>query len=48
MNEHCEELYRLRAKLEEAEAGRIAGSPTYSLDEVFDGLEEIYCSVKTV
>ena len=46
--ERREELYRLRAKLEAAEAGRLAGVPTYSVDEVFDGLEEIYRAERAV
>ena len=40
--ERREELYRLRAKLEIAEAGRLAGTSTYTAEEVFDSLEEIY------
>jgi prevent-host-death family protein len=43
-----EELHRLRARLEAAEASRLAGVPTYTLEEVFDGLEEIYRDEKTV
>ena len=46
--ERREELYRLRAKLEAAEASRLAGAPTYTVDEVFDGLEEIYRAKREV
>jgi prevent-host-death family protein len=40
--ERREELHRLRAKLEAAEQGRLAGLPTYSLDQVWGEVEEIY------
>ena len=38
-----EELFRLRAKLEAAEQVRLSGAPTYSLAQVFDEVEAIYC-----
>ena len=37
-----EELIRLRAKLEAADQVRLSGAPTYTLDQVFDEIEEIY------
>ena len=40
--EHREELYRLRAKLEAAEQGRISGAPGYSLEQVFSDVEDVY------
>jgi prevent-host-death family protein len=40
--ERREELHRLRSKLEAAEQGRLAGMPTYTLEDVFDEVEEIY------
>ena len=40
--ERREQLHRLRLKLEAAERGRLAGAPTYTLEEVFDEIEEIY------
>ena len=43
-----EELHHLRAKLEVAEASRLAGVPTYTLEQVFDGLEDIYRDDKTL
>lgn len=46
--ERREELYRLRSKLETAEQGRIAGMPSYTLDEVFDEVEEIYRGAEEV
>lgn len=39
--ERREELHRLRAKLEAAEQGRLAGAPTYTLEEVSELVEEI-------
>ena len=46
--EKREELFRLRAKLEAAEQGRVAGMPTYSLEQVFDEVEEIYRAAEKV
>ncbi len=40
--ERREELHRLRAKLEAAEQGRLAGLPSYTLDESTERLEKIY------
>jgi len=40
--ERREELYRLRAKLDAAEQERLAGLPTFSLDESRKRLEDIY------
>jgi PHD/YefM family antitoxin component YafN of YafNO toxin-antitoxin module len=40
--EQREELHRLRAKLEAAEQERLAGMPTYSLEQVFEEVEDIY------
>ena len=40
--EQREETLKLRAKLEAAEAARLAGSPTYTLDESRKRLEAIY------
>ena len=40
--EKREEMMRLRAKLEAAEQRRIAGAPTYTLEQVFGEVEEIY------
>ncbi|MCL2662591.1 MAG: type II toxin-antitoxin system Phd/YefM family antitoxin [Oscillospiraceae bacterium] len=40
--ERREELYRLRAKLEAAEQERLAGLPTYSIEESRKRLEDIY------
>ena len=40
--ERREELHRLRAKLEAAEQGRLAGLPSYTLDESKERLEKIY------
>lgn len=39
--ERREELHRLRAKLEAAEQGRLAGAPTHTLEEVSELVEEI-------
>jgi prevent-host-death family protein len=46
--ERREELHRLRAKLEAAEQGRLAGMPTYTLEESFNKVEEIYCDAENV
>ena len=46
--ERREELHRLRAKLEAAEQGRLAGLPSYSLEQVFDEVEEIYRGAEKV
>lgn len=40
--EQREELHRLRAKLEAAEQGRLTDIPSYSLEQVFEEVEEIY------
>ena len=40
--EKREELYRLRAKLEAAEATRLSSEPTGGLEGVFAKVEEIY------
>lgn len=40
--ERREELHRLRAKLEVADQTRISGEKSYSIDEVFNEVEEIY------
>lgn len=40
--EQREEVYRLRAKLDAAEQSRLAGARAYSLDEVFEEVEDIY------
>ena len=40
--EQREETLKLRAKLEAAEVARLAGSPTYTLDESRKRLEAIY------
>ena len=40
--EQREETLKLRAKLEAAEASRLAGSPTYTLEESRKRLEAIY------
>jgi len=40
--ERREELHRLRAKLDAAEAGRLAGLPAYTLEESKNRLEDIY------
>lgn len=37
-----EEIWKLRAKLEAAEAARLAGCPTYTLEESRKLVEEIY------
>jgi prevent-host-death family protein len=39
--ERREELHRLRARLDAAEQIRLAGVPGYSLEQVFDEVEEI-------
>jgi prevent-host-death family protein len=39
--ERREELHRLRAKLEAAEKARLAGAPTWTLEEVMEQAEEI-------
>lgn len=40
--EQREESLKLRAKLEAAEAARLANAPTYSLEESKKRLEELY------
>ena len=45
--ERREAWHRIRAKLEAAEQGRLAGAPTYTLEQVFDKVEEIYCDAET-
>jgi len=40
--ERREELFRLRAKLEAAEQGRLSGLPTYTIEESRKRLENIY------
>lgn len=40
--ERREEIYRLRAKLDVAEQSRLNGSQTYTLDEAFSQVEEVY------
>ena len=40
--EQREEALKLRAKLEAAEAARLAGAPTYTLEESRKRLEAIY------
>ncbi|MCL2003467.1 MAG: type II toxin-antitoxin system Phd/YefM family antitoxin [Oscillospiraceae bacterium] len=40
--ERREEIHRLRAKLETAEASRLAGEKTYTLEESRRRLEDIY------
>jgi hypothetical protein len=40
--ERLEELRYLRAKLDAAEQGLLNGVPSYSLDQVFDEVEDIY------
>lgn len=40
--EQREEALKLRAKLEAAEQGRLAGAPTYTLEDSRKRLEEIY------
>lgn len=40
--EQREETLKLRARLEAAEAARLSGAPTYTLDEARKQLEEIY------
>lgn len=40
--EQREESIKLRAKLEAAEAARLANAPTYSLEESRKHLEELY------
>ena len=44
-----DEFNRLQARLEAAEASRLAGAPTYTLDEVFQEVESIIseCSQET-
>ena len=39
--ERREELHRLRAKLEAVEKSRLAGVPTWSLEEVMEQAEEL-------
>jgi len=40
--ENRDELHRLRAKLEAAEQGRLSGAPSYTLEQVFDEVEDIF------
>lgn len=40
--EEREEMIKLRAKVEAAEQARLAGAPTYTLEESKKRLEEIY------
>ena len=40
--EQREETWKLRAKLEAAEASRLSGAPTYTLEESRKRLEAIY------
>ena len=40
--EQREETLKLRAKLEEGEAARLSGAPTYTLEESRKRLEAIY------
>lgn len=40
--ERREELVRLKAAVDEAERERLAGAPTYTIEEVWDELEKIY------
>lgn len=40
--EKREEIYRLRAQLELAEASRVAGDPAYNLEQSRQRLEKIY------
>ena len=40
--EKREEVIRLKAKLEMAEASRVSGEPTYTLEQSRQRLEEIY------
>ncbi len=44
--ERREELYRLRAKLEAAEQMRLSNVSTYSIDQVFEEVEDMYCGAK--
>ena len=46
--ERREELYRLRARLEAAEQGRLAGAPSFSLEQVFDEVEAIYSAAEKI
>lgn len=41
--ERREETLKLRARLEVADRSRLAGDPTYTIDESRKLLEEIYC-----
>ena len=40
--EKREEVFRLRAKLEVAEASRVSGEPTYTIEQSRQRIEEIY------
>ncbi len=40
--ERREEYHSLRAKLDAAEQGRLSGAPTYSTEQVFDEVDDIY------
>jgi len=40
--EKREEIFRLRAKLEVAEASRVSGEPTYTIEQSRQRIEEIY------
>jgi PHD/YefM family antitoxin component YafN of YafNO toxin-antitoxin module len=44
--ERREELYRLRAKLESAEQVRLSGVSNYSIEQVFEEVEDMYRAKK--
>jgi PHD/YefM family antitoxin component YafN of YafNO toxin-antitoxin module len=44
--ERREELYRLRAKLESAEQVRLSGVSSYSIEQVFEEVEDMYRAKK--